>query len=133
MGRLQRKKTPGKKKKSKQRVDGAELSQLKNTGGEEKVIPFISFSKETKKNQVSSQKKSTDSGLYAGKRLRIKYLDKGLQFLREVKVELKKVTWPTRKQTMGSTVVVIFLVILVSIFLGLVDVGLSNIVRLILH
>jgi preprotein translocase subunit SecE len=32
--------------------------------------------------------------------------EKGIQFLREVKVELKKVTWPSRKQTVGSTVVV---------------------------
>jgi hypothetical protein len=35
------------------------------------------------------------------------FIDKGIQFLREVKVELKKVTWPSRKQTMGSTVVVL--------------------------
>ena len=61
------------------------------------------------------------------------FLDKGLQFLREVKVELKKVAWPSRKQTIGSTVVVIMLVMIISLFLGVVDVGLSNIVRVVLQ
>ena len=55
-----------------------------------------------------------------------------MQFLREVKVELKKVTWPSRKQTIGSTVVVIILVLIVSLFLGVVDIGLSNLVRVVL-
>jgi preprotein translocase subunit SecE len=56
-----------------------------------------------------------------------------MQFLREVKVELKKVAWPSRKQTMGSTVVVLVLVFIISAFLGVVDLGLSNLVRLVLH
>ena len=59
-------------------------------------------------------------------------IGKGIQFLREVKVELKKVTWPSRKQTIGSTVVVIILVMIISLFLGLVDVGLSSILRAVL-
>ncbi|MEJ2157704.1 MAG: preprotein translocase subunit SecE, partial [Desulfobacteraceae bacterium] len=59
-------------------------------------------------------------------------LQKSMQFLREVKIELKKVTWPTRKQTMGSTVVVIVLVAIISLFLGLVDLGLSSLVRVVL-
>jgi len=56
-------------------------------------------------------------------------LTRAVQFLREVKIELKKVTWPTRKQTMGSTLVVIVLVMIISLFLGLVDLGLSTVVR----
>ena len=56
---------------------------------------------------------------------------RSVQFLREVKTELKKVTWPTRKQTLGSTGVVIVLVMIISMFLGLVDMGLAGIVRLI--
>ncbi|MBU4344681.1 MAG: preprotein translocase subunit SecE [Proteobacteria bacterium] len=57
------------------------------------------------------------------------YLLKALQFLREVKVELKKVTWPTRKQTIGSTIVVIILVMIIALFLGAVDIGLSSLAR----
>lgn len=54
------------------------------------------------------------------------------KFLKEAKVELKKVTWPTPKQTLASTSVVIIVVIIVSIFLGIVDFGLSKVIRLVL-
>ncbi|MFH1058332.1 MAG: preprotein translocase subunit SecE [Pseudomonadota bacterium] len=57
------------------------------------------------------------------------WLGQAVQFLREVKTELKKVTWPGRKQAMSSTGVVLVLVILSSVFLALVDYALSNIVR----
>ena len=61
-----------------------------------------------------------------------KYVDQALQFLREVKVELKKVAWPSRKQATGSTIVVIMLVLLVSFFLGIVDVSLSSLIKAVL-
>ena len=54
------------------------------------------------------------------------------QFLTGSKVELKKVTWPTPKQTLASTSVVIIVVVIVSTFLGIVDFGLTKIVKLIL-
>ena len=50
-------------------------------------------------------------------------------FLRQAKVELKKVKWPTRKELIASTVVVIVLTILVSFYLGLVDLGLIKIIK----
>jgi preprotein translocase subunit SecE len=43
------------------------------------------------------------------------------KFLREVKVELKKVVWPTRAEISGSTGVVIVTVIIVAIYLGIID------------
>lgn len=58
--------------------------------------------------------------------------EKVIRFLKEAKVELKKVTWPTPKQTLASTSVVIIVVIIVSIFLGIVDFGLSKVIRLVL-
>ena len=61
------------------------------------------------------------------------FIDKSIQFLREVRMELKKVTWPSRKQTLGSTAVVIILVMIISLFLGIVDFGLSNLIRVILQ
>ena len=54
------------------------------------------------------------------------------EFLREVKVELKKVTWPTRKQTTGTTIVVILFVFVVAAFLGLFDFSLSRLVQVVL-
>ncbi|MBW2109554.1 MAG: preprotein translocase subunit SecE [Deltaproteobacteria bacterium] len=68
-----------------------------------------------------------------GRRSEIQIWAKTAQFLREVKIELKKVTWPSKKEAMASTVVVIILVMIVSAFLGLVDVGLSSLIRVILH
>jgi preprotein translocase subunit SecE len=59
-------------------------------------------------------------------------IDTVSQFLREVRVELSKVTWPTRKDTLASTSVVLVIVILIAAFLGLVDLGLSKIMRLVL-
>ncbi|SLM27793.1 hypothetical protein MTBBW1_1110054 [Desulfamplus magnetovallimortis] len=57
---------------------------------------------------------------------------KAAQFLREVQAELRKVTWPNRKQTAGSTFVVIIMVFIVAAFLGLVDITLSKLVQLVL-
>jgi len=54
------------------------------------------------------------------------------QFLSEAKAELKKVTWPTRKQAVASTAVVIVVVAIVALFLSLVDLGLTKIIKLIL-
>jgi len=53
-------------------------------------------------------------------------------FLKEVKEELKKVTWPSKDDTVGTTAVVIVLVIVISVFLGIVDVGLSRIFNLLI-
>jgi len=64
---------------------------------------------------------------------RVKLLfNKVRQFLIESKVELKKVTWPTSKQTLASTSVVIVVVVIVSVFLGLVDFGLTKIIKVFL-
>ncbi len=54
------------------------------------------------------------------------------EFFREVKVELKKVVWPTRKQTTGTTVVVIIFVFVVAVFLGVFDYSLSKLVQVVL-
>ena len=58
--------------------------------------------------------------------------DKIGQFLREVRIELSKVTWPTRKDTIASTSVVLVIVILIAAFLGIVDLGLSRPMRMLL-
>jgi preprotein translocase subunit SecE len=43
------------------------------------------------------------------------------KFLREVQTELKKVTWPTRRELIGSTIVTIVVTVIVSVFIGIVD------------
>ncbi len=57
------------------------------------------------------------------------YITKSVQFLRESKTELKKVKWPNRKELLASTAVVIFLVLIVALFLGIVDFGLIKVIK----
>lgn len=44
-----------------------------------------------------------------------------MNFIREAKAELKKVTWPTRRQIWYWTLVVIVFTLCVSLYLGLID------------
>jgi preprotein translocase subunit SecE len=44
-----------------------------------------------------------------------------LQFVRQVRQEVSKVTWPTRKETTISTGMVMVMVVLASVFFLLVD------------
>jgi preprotein translocase subunit SecE len=53
-------------------------------------------------------------------------------FIREVKQEYKNVNWPSKDQVLSSTGVVLFFVFVMSIFLGLVDYGILNLIHLIL-
>ena len=50
------------------------------------------------------------------------------EFFAEVKIEVKKVAYPGKDELIGSTWVVIIAVIIVSLFLGVVDLGLSKVV-----
>lgn len=51
----------------------------------------------------------------------LSWVGKSIQFLREVKQEMDRVTWPTKDEVKGATVVVIIVVILIGFFIGLVD------------
>ena len=129
MGRLQRKKTSTKAKKKKQQVEASAMPNKGNEASAQKRLTLISAQKETEKRAEEQKRSAVISKSVTEKNI----LQKSLQFLREVKVELKKVTWPSRKQTLGSTLVVIILVIIISLFLGVVDIGLSGIIRAILQ
>jgi preprotein translocase subunit SecE len=56
-----------------------------------------------------------------------------VEFFREVKAELQKVTFPTRQETVSSTVVVLVLTIIIAAFLGFSDWALSRIVKMLLQ
>jgi len=130
MGRIQRKKTT--RKKQKQTVKPAvELQSAKPA--EQKGAIAADAPKEEATKQVVPQQKQIRVAKTASVKTEKGFIDKGIQFLREVKVELKKVTWPTRKQTLGSTAVVIVLVMIISFFLGIVDLGLSHLLRVVLN
>ncbi len=58
-----------------------------------------------------------------------RYFDISRQFLVDTKIELKKVTWPTKKELFSTTAIVVILVILAAFFLGIVDLGLVKIIK----
>ena len=49
-------------------------------------------------------------------------VSKGVKFLKEVKIETKKITWPQRKQILLSALMVMFFSLLIGGYLGLLDV-----------
>jgi preprotein translocase subunit SecE len=61
------------------------------------------------------------------------YIGASVQFLRECKVELQKVTFPSRQETVGSTAVVLVLTIVIAIYLGFSDWALSRVVKMLLN
>jgi preprotein translocase subunit SecE len=118
MSRLQKKKTESQKSKQKQKQkerQDRQVAEANTTGTPLKAV---------KSPQNLKKKKSVPSepGI----------VEKSMDFLREVKGELKKVTWPPKNQTIASTVVVIIMVMIIASFLGIVDVGLKGVIRMVL-
>ena len=54
-------------------------------------------------------------------------MEKVLDYIRESKAELNKVTWPTKQQLWYSTIVVVIVTLIASAYLGLVDLLLTGI------
>ena len=54
------------------------------------------------------------------------------EYLEESKAEIKKVVWPTRKETVATCIAVLALVAVMAVYLGLVDLGLTHLVKYIL-
>jgi preprotein translocase subunit SecE len=130
MGRLLKKKDSSKQKKKKENGESDSVVEIPMENAEEKPRVNGAVTSGIKgvlpKKTVPIVKTSAEKG-------EKNFVGKSIQFLREVKVELKKVTWPSRKQTIGSTVVVIVVVMIISLFLGVVDMGLSGLVKVVLQ
>ncbi|WP_272700331.1 preprotein translocase subunit SecE [Desulfovibrio sp. Fe33] len=54
------------------------------------------------------------------------------EFFEESKVEIKKVVWPTRKETVATCIAVLVVSVVIALYLGVVDLALSKIVEAIL-
>jgi preprotein translocase subunit SecE len=57
-------------------------------------------------------------------------LDKSTRFIRDVKLELTKVSWPSKNDVKGATIVVIIVVLIISFFIGLIDLIITEIQNL---
>jgi len=65
-------------------------------------------------------------------RTRADNVKKIIQFLKETKFELKRVTWPTRKEMLAGASVVLVIVFIVAFYLGIVDIVLSKLIKVVL-
>ena len=59
--------------------------------------------------------------------------NKAAGFVNEVKGELKKVSWPTKDELIGSTVVVLVTVAMLSVFVGICDLVFSRAINLMIR
>ena len=118
-----------KKKSTKNKADARVADTPRNSVAEAKANTAAPKAA-AKKAPAKSRKADRGPRLGGGPAV---WWQKTAQFFREVKVELKKVTWPSRKETITSTSVVVVLVLLSSFFLGVVDLGLSRLIREILN
>lgn len=51
-------------------------------------------------------------------------------FVKEIREELKKVTWPKRAETIRLTLAVFAISLIVGVYIGIIDVGLAQILSL---
>ena len=60
------------------------------------------------------------------------YFNQGVSFVQEAWTELAKVHYPSPKETMQATIVVVALALVMALWLGLVDMGATRVVRYLL-
>ncbi len=60
-------------------------------------------------------------------------MQRTVNFFREVGRELRKVSWPKRKELTNYTIIVLATVTFFALFFALVDMGISELIRLILE
>lgn len=70
----------------------------------------------------TEEKSGTKPGIF------VRFFD----YVEASKGELRKVTWPTAKETRKTTIAVLGFVTIMAIILGLIDLGLSSLVKAIL-
>lgn len=87
--------------------------------------------KEAEKKKQKSSRKPDERRVIETKpnknRQGFAFIDIAVQFLRDARIELRKVKWPTRKELLASTIMVLILVAAVAIYLGIIDIFLKMI------
>ena len=58
--------------------------------------------------------------------------NKAVTFFKDIKLEMTKVAWPTREELIGSTVIVLVSLAILSAFIGICDLFLSKLVNIIM-
>ena len=53
-------------------------------------------------------------------------------FFNDIKLEMSKVSWPTKDELIGSTIIVLVSLTILSLFIGVCDIFLSRIINVIM-
>lgn len=77
------------------------------------------------KKQATTSDKAESGGL-------VKKIRDFADYLELSRLELRKVTWPSVKETRTTSLAVLVFVIIMAVFLGLVDLGLSKLIGIVL-
>jgi len=110
-------------------------NRVKQQSRKASKIVAISKDKPTKDNKNGVSKSSQIPVKKENRKKRgetgslVKIFQTTKQFFREARMELKKVKWPTRKELMAVTMMVIILVVIVSLYLGILDYGLIKLIK----
>ena len=124
-------------KKEKQKTQkNDDSTQKKSVAKKNRVANFNAKppqKKQVKQKPLWNIRKKSPEKRVGNDRAILGYIDKARQFLRESKTELKKVKWPTKKELLASTAVVLFLSLLMALYFGIVDFGLIKIIKVVLR
>jgi len=90
-------------------------------------VPVITDKGMKRKDRQVISKSGYEKDIKGGNAI-LRYVNIAIQFLRDARMELKKVKWPTRKELLASTSMVVILVLAVAIFLGIIDLILLKII-----
>jgi len=77
---------------------------------------------------MADKKKAADKKAPAKK----KDGNKVVKWLKEARVEFKKVVWPTKKQVINNTGIVLTVMAICAVFIGLIDAGLAELLKIVL-
>lgn len=122
MKKVDKKKKGKRSRRTDQQKSGSNIA-LKSTSGSADIV------KEPKTGTYQTTPKKVLEKRADSKGSMFKYINVVIQFFRESKMELKKVKWPTRKELLAATTMVIVLVLVVSFYLGLIDFILIKIMK----
>ena len=76
-----------------------------------------------------AETKDTKNAMPEKKKKKPGFFGRNGKFFRESRSELKKVVWPTPKQVLNNTGVVLAMIVVIGAFVGALDLGLTAILR----
>ena len=115
--------------KATQKKNNSIKSSTKSMSDNKSKVSAASESLKVKKKGQQSMSKKTYDTKSKKQAEKVNIFKISAQFLRDARTELRKVKWPTKKELIASTTMVVILVLIVALYLGIVDFGLMTIIN----